>query len=79
MEKKECFCNGCGRQLHLEPSPREDVFVAYKEWGYFSNKDLRVDEFVLCETCYDIMIEKFAIPVKKSKKIVVLQGGKSFV
>ena len=71
MAEKEWFCNSCGRKLQLGPSPR-------KEWGYFSQKDLEVHEFLLCEQCYDEMIGKFAIPVKKSQKIEVLQEGKSF-
>lgn len=79
MKSEKYFCNGCGRKLHLEPSPREDVFTGYKEWGYFSEKDLRVDEFILCEQCYDKMVEQFAIPVKTSKKIEVLKEGKSFL
>lgn len=78
MKEKEWFCNGCGRKLQLGPSPQEDVFTGRKEWGYFSQKDLEVHEFLLCEKCYDEMIEKFAIPVKKSQKIEVLQEGKSF-
>ena len=76
MEKKECFCNACGRKLCLGMSPREDAFVGYKEWGYFSDKDLRIDEFLLCETCYYRTIENFLIPIKKSEKIEVLQERK---
>ena len=77
MEEREWFCNGCGRKLRLGPSPQEDVFTGRKEWGYFSEKDLQIDEFLLCEKCYDQMIGKFVIPVKKYQKIEVLQEERS--
>lgn len=73
LEKEQCFCNGCGRQIHRNESTCEDVFYAHKEWGYFSEKDLQVHEFVLCESCYDKMIKKFIVPVRVSQKTEVLQ------
>lgn len=78
MGENEWFCNGCGRKLRLGPSPHEDVFAGRKEWGYFSEKDLQIHEFLLCEQCYDAMIENFVIPVAKSQKTEVLQEKKSF-
>ena len=73
LEEKEWFCNYCGRKLRLDRSPREDVFVGRKEWGYFSQKDIQVHEFLLCEKCYDEIISHFAVPVKISAKTEVLQ------
>ncbi len=69
MEKKECFCNACGRKFVASKEVlKEDGLFVKKDWGYFSNKDLQVHEFVLCERCYDEMIKKFKIPVKVSEK-----------
>lgn len=73
LEKEQCFCNGCGRNIRRNESTCEDAFYAHKEWGYFSEKDLQVHEFVLCESCYDKMIEKFVVPVYISQKTEVLQ------
>ena len=41
---------------------KEDAFEAKKQWGYFSKKDGMLHSFVICEKCYDDMIEKFVIP-----------------
>lgn len=78
MGEKERFCNCCGRKLRLGSSPREDVFVGRKEWGYFSGKDIQIHEFLMCEKCYDEMISDFVIPVTISEKTEILQEGKSF-
>lgn len=56
-------CNGCGRVLQVENEIlREDVFEGKKQWGYFSKRDGEVDSFLLCESCYDEIVKKFAIP-----------------
>lgn len=73
MGQKEWLCNGCAKKLQLGTAPREDVFWGRKEWGYFSEKDLEIHEFILCEKCYDKMIHNFAIPVARFQKIEVLQ------
>lgn len=70
---KHLFCNVCGRELKIERGiVREDVFEATKEWGYFSDKDLEIHQFDMCEQCYNKMIESFAIPVsiKKNKEVL---------
>ncbi|ROR21898.1 hypothetical protein EDD66_1197 [Mobilisporobacter senegalensis] len=68
-----CHCNVCGKQLEIENGIfKEDVFEAAKEWGYFSNKDLEVHHFRICESCYDKMIKTFSIPVKVVNKNEVL-------
>lgn len=70
---KNLRCNACGRKIEEENGIlREDVFEGRKEWGYFSKKDLTVDEFFLCESCYDLLLEKFTIPVKRTEKNEVL-------
>ncbi len=59
----QVFCNVCGRQLHMENDILlEDAFEAKKQWGYFSKKDATLHSFVICEECYDKMINKFVIP-----------------
>lgn len=66
-------CNQCGRKIRVENGIcKEDVFEGRKEWGFFSKKDLRVDHFFLCESCYDRMIHSFCIPVEQKKKTEVL-------
>lgn len=64
--KKQEFCNCCAKRINLgntENSSEEAVFI-YKEWGYFSGKDLEIHHIVLCEECYDQWIKTFKIPVR---------------
>lgn len=71
--KKKVFCNVCGRELLLHNGIlMEDAFEAVKEWGYFSEKDTEVHRFNICEKCYDEMIGRFVIPIKKTIKREVL-------
>lgn len=66
-------CNSCGKKLKVENGIlKEDAFEAAKEWGYFSNRDMEVHHFNLCEECYEKMIENFVIPVDVKKKLEVL-------
>lgn len=63
MAEKGLCCNGCGRILQLENGIlREDVFEGKKQWGYFSKRDGQIHSFLLCEDCYDAMVEKFVVP-----------------
>lgn len=56
------ICNGCGRPLQVENGIlREDVFEGKKQWGYFSGRDGEMHSFLLCEECYNDMIQKFAV------------------
>ena len=67
MENK-LICNGCGRNLKVENGfLREDVFEGKKQWGYFSKKDGILHSFVICEKCYDEMIDRFVIPPEVSE------------
>ncbi len=66
---KRLFCNVCGKELKIERGIlKEGVFEATQEWGYFSNKDIEVHQFDICEHCYDNMIDSFMIPVTIKKK-----------
>ena len=51
------ICNCCGRVLE-----QEEYINIEKQWGYFSNKDGILHSFVICEKCYDKMIDSFVIP-----------------
>ena len=51
------ICNCCGRVLE-----QEEYINIEKQWGYFSKKDGMLHSFVICEKCYDDMINKFVIP-----------------
>ncbi len=68
------ICNKCGRKIKEDNNGilQEDVCAVRKEWGYFSEKDLAVHSFALCEKCYDEMIEAFSVPVKVEEKSEVL-------
>lgn len=65
---KKLFCNVCGRELKIERGIlREGVFEATQEWGYFSDKDLEIHSFDMCEECYNKMTESFVIPITITK------------
>lgn len=70
---KAVVCNVCGRSLKMEKGILvEDAFEATKEWGFFSDRDLEVHKFTICEMCYDRIISEFKVPIKVSKKNEVL-------
>ena len=63
-EIDKIICNRCGRSIPvIQGVPREDVLEVSKRWGYFSEKDNRLDEFDLCEQCYDEIISEFKIKI----------------
>jgi hypothetical protein len=72
-EEVALYCNYCGKQLRvMNGILLEDAFEATKEWGYFSERDMEVHHFNLCEECYNKLISQFQIPVEIKKKIEVL-------
>ncbi len=67
-EKDAVVCNSCGRMIRLNHgTEREDALFVKKDWGFFSEKDLETHEFVLCESCYDKMINSFCKKVSISE------------
>ena len=63
-ESAKITCNRCGSRNQVNQGvPREDVLEVSKRWGYFSEKDNRLDEFDLCEQCYDEIISEFKIKI----------------
>ena len=58
------ICNKCGREIIVHKGvPQEDVLSVSKRWGYFSDKDNQIDEFDLCEACYDEFVQSFKIKI----------------
>mgnify|MGYP000742550999 CR=1 FL=1 len=53
-ETEAIICNRCGKEIVVRNGePREGIFSADCEWGYFD----------LCESCYDDLVSSFKIPV----------------
>ncbi|MGN1266599.1 MAG: hypothetical protein ACI4UH_01555 [Dorea sp.] len=67
-EKREIskiICNKCGKEIpFIKGVPQEEVLSVEKRWGYFSEKDNRIDRFDLCEDCYDQLVESFSIKIE---------------
>lgn len=61
MVKDRVVCNVCGQDIGDIHVPKVDFVRVSKKWGYFSEKDLTTHEFIMCEKCYDRIIEKFAV------------------
>ncbi len=63
-EIKSVYCNLCGKQIKIEKGiVKEGVARVEQHWGYFSEKDGQNHSFDLCESCYDMLTEKFVLPV----------------
>lgn len=63
-EIKKIICNKCGKEIPVVKGvPQEDVLQVEKCWGYFSAKDNRMDQFDLCEECYDELVKGFQIKI----------------
>lgn len=70
---KQVICNQCGRNLLVEDGmPKEDFFEGKKIFGYFSNKDGIVQQFDLCESCYEKITAGFRIPAEESEQLELL-------
>lgn len=66
-------CNMCGKELLVEHGIiKQGVFHCKIQWGYFSGKDGEIHTFDLCESCYDHMIQSFAISpeISDSKELI---------
>lgn len=69
MAIEKVFCNVCGGEIEIKNGIlKQDLFEVTKEWGYFSNKDLEIHKFNMCEKCYDKMVAGFKIPVQVINK-----------
>ncbi|MBE5871882.1 MAG: hypothetical protein E7294_11565 [Lachnospiraceae bacterium] len=73
MTLLQVVCNRCGRSLLVEDGMlKEDSFEGKKIFGYFSNKDGIVQQFDLCESCYEKIIAGFRIPAEESEQLELL-------
>lgn len=64
-ERQEIICNCCKKIIQEKSRiPDTEFLHVEKEWGYFSEKDGEIQEFDVCETCYDEWVKGFQIPVK---------------
>ncbi len=64
-EIEKIICNKCGKEIPVKKGvPQEDFLEVEKRWGYFSEKDNRVDRFDLCEECYDEFVKGFQIQIR---------------
>lgn len=70
MSKEEAMnnnkvCNMCGRIIRFDGDiPKEEYISVCKNWGYFSKKDGKTWNYIICESCNDKLIEGFAVPVE---------------
>lgn len=61
---EKIICNKCGREIPVQGGIlQEDVLEVEKRWGYHSRKDNQVDQFDLCEDCYDELVRSFLIKI----------------
>ncbi len=64
-EISRIICNKCGREIPvIQGVAQEDVLTVEKRWGYFSEKDNRIDKFDLCEHCYDELVNDFCVKLE---------------
>ena len=64
----EIRCNMCGKKIEQKQDmPMEDFASVKKAWGYSSKKDGTVQEFDLCEACWDAFLRRFQIPVTETE------------
>lgn len=62
---KTVYCNKCGRILNVNNGiVMEGLCSVNQSWGYFSMKDGQRDSFDLCESCFDVIVRDFVIPVE---------------
>lgn len=70
---KQVFCNKCGKELKVENGIlKEGCFKSRQSFDYFSDKDGIIQEFDLCEKCYDDFVETFQIPVSQKEETELL-------
>ena len=55
-------CNRCGKNVFVKNGfPMEEMAQFEINWGYFSDKAGETHRFVLCEECYNQIINEFKI------------------
>ena len=67
------YCNKCGKTIKVRKDiPLEDFIQIRKSWGYFSKKDGKTQEFVLCEECVEWLEREFIRPSKVYETVEML-------
>lgn len=62
-------CNACGKNLLVENGIlKEECIHVDHDFGFFGSKDGESDSFDLCETCYEELVSRFAIPVERRER-----------
>lgn len=65
----QVFCNKCGKELTVENGIlKEGCYHGKQRFDYFSDRDGIIHEFELCETCYNMLIENFKLPVSQREE-----------
>ncbi|NDO45950.1 hypothetical protein [Clostridium sp. MD294] len=61
---EKVLCNCCGKEITKQHGYFSDYLHIEKQWGYFSQKDSRKDNFDICENCYDKFVNSFVLPIE---------------
>ena len=65
-ELTKVVCNACGKHLLVKNGIlKEECIHVDHDFGFFGSKDGESESFDLCETCYEKMVDGFAVPVKR--------------
>lgn len=60
QELEAVVCDCCGKKIAAKNGiATEDFLHIRKEWGYFSRKDGDIDEFDICEDCFERWVQGF--------------------
>ena len=67
-------CNRCGKTIKMKNDiAYEDFIRVCKPWGYFSKKDGKTQEFIICEACVGLIEQEFVIPSKEYDTTEMIQ------
>ncbi len=66
-------CNRCGKKMTVENGIlKEGCFHGKQKFDYFSEHDGLIQEFDLCEACYNALIDSFLLPVSQKEETELL-------
>ena len=65
----EVCCNKCGKALRVENGLlKEGCFHGEHSFGYFSKRDGMKHIWDMCESCYEELLQGFALPVEECEE-----------
>ena len=71
-QNEKIYCNKCGREIEKDKlGICPDFLAVKKEWGFFSDKDMEIHKWDLCESCYDEFVQGFVIPAEKAETLEI--------